>query len=716
MRLRSIKTGDIFRTSYHLPHLVHTAKTYPLPSPNGSTLIVYGHTNGIRVIWSGGRHLTGRSHQKPPQKPQTNGIDKDVVMILDSDEEEPQANAESSTPDEPEFDYDGDEFDPSDPSASIVQYLDLILGTAVYHMSFPPYPSNLSFLPSTLPPIASEQIIIVAACGDCKTRVITLPSTPPSAEKKRVEATRIKDRAVIGGAGIWGEHIMILNQGHGYREIATHTAVTLIPKDTTTLDDASQDKDQGDGHLRRTSDGKPSQSSDEIAPPNSNQGWNLLIASVTSGVTATLLVYCVSVESVLSSSRGGFQPSMGQLNPIQTQHLPSPLSKIYFNPSLNSTNRQSRLLLIDSRGCVRIYNCRTGASDAPPPSPTSQASGAGGTRSDGGAWSLTLYPGFTSSGQQTSRGSALNAGLTRRKHVVDAKWVLGGKSVIVLLSDGEWGVWDIEGAGPMAEKLGKMVKGFVPKGIRGGATTHWNLQGHLSSPTSASPTTEEAPRQSGIRSAFLLRTPRTRKVQEQSLFEGPTTEQPSNARGSITVQPANAHASQKDSHERVVFWLGDQIVVMPDLWSYWENQVARKVNGGLGNLLDPTTQSRLVRLERVVNPGEIISDMDIFPMRSRIESGNDTPNSSSTRNWRPNILLAKNHQLVVLVSPQPEAATEVTGRKRLESFQPRLLTGSEDLGLEEIDRSLAIIDSRRRPENGRARKKVAFATTSTTTI
>ena len=660
--------------------------------------------------------MTGRSHQKPPQKPQTNGIDRDVVMILDSDEEEPQANTVSFTPDEPEFEDEGDEFDPSDPSASVVQYLDLILGTAVHHMSFPPFPSNLSFLPSTLPPIASERIVMVAACNDYKTRIITLPSTPPSAEKKNVEATRIGNRAVTGGAGIWGEHIMILNQGPGYREIATHTAVTLVPRDMATAGNASEAKDQGEGHLRGSSDGEPLQSNDETAPPHSNRVWDLLIASVTSGVTAALLVYCVPIESVTSSSKGSSQPSMGQLNPIQAQHLPSPLSKIYFNPSFNSTNRQSRLLLIDSSGCVRIYNCRTGDSDAPPPSPTSQASGGGGTRSDGVSWSLTLYPGFASSGQQASRESALNAGLTRRKHVVDAKWVLGGKSVIVLLSDGEWGVWDIEGAGPMAEKVGKMVKGLVPNGIRGGAKTHWNLRGHLSSPTSASPTIEEAPRQNGIRSAFLLRTPRTRKVQEQSLFEGATTEQPGHARGSITVQPANAHASQKDSHETVVFWLGDQIVVMPDLWSYWENQVARKVNGGLGNLLDPATQSRLVRLDKAVNPGEIISDIDIFHMGSRTGSGNEAFDVSSARNWMPSILIAKNHQIVVLISARPQAATEVTGRKGPKNLQPRLLTGSEDLGLEEIDRSLAMIDDRRRPDNGRARRKVAFATTTTTTI
>ncbi|EDN03408.1 predicted protein [Histoplasma mississippiense (nom. inval.)] len=55
-----------------------------------------------------------------------------------------------------------------------------------------------------------------------------------------------------------------------------------------------------------------------------------------------------------------------------------------------------------------------------------------------GAWLITLSPEFCRN----------PVGIPQRKTVVDAAWVLGGKAIMVLLSDGSWGIWDPEGAGP----------------------------------------------------------------------------------------------------------------------------------------------------------------------------------------------------------------------------------------------------------------------------
>ena len=73
--------------SYETPHRIHDIAVYPFSSPNGSNIVIYGHDNGVRIIWRGGRPF--RPQSVPEDKSKTNGANADDVMVIDSDDETP---------------------------------------------------------------------------------------------------------------------------------------------------------------------------------------------------------------------------------------------------------------------------------------------------------------------------------------------------------------------------------------------------------------------------------------------------------------------------------------------------------------------------------------------------------------------------------------------------------------------------------------------------
>ncbi|KAI9853527.1 MAG: hypothetical protein M1830_006658, partial [Pleopsidium flavum] len=146
---------DLLQLTYELPHRIHTAKVYPVKSPNGSTIIVYGHEHGLRILWRGGRPLKSVAAvpEKEKEKPKVNGANKDVIMIIDSDDEEPAPKPTDTFKNTPTFEDEESEYDPSAPYLPIVQHLDLPLGAEIIHISFPHLPSESSRLMSASVPL-----------------------------------------------------------------------------------------------------------------------------------------------------------------------------------------------------------------------------------------------------------------------------------------------------------------------------------------------------------------------------------------------------------------------------------------------------------------------------------------------------------------------------------------------------------------------------------
>jgi hypothetical protein len=528
-------------SSYELPNRIHTAKVYPIKSSNGSSIIVYGHEQGVKIVWRGGRPF------KPPARPsaadhkKSNGADN--IISLDSDDEAPSAQAFQDTP---EFEEEEDELDDSRPYPETVQVLDLYFGTDVLHLSLLP----ASILGADGPKwrnlaVLKQKIVFTAACADNLVRLITLPITPPSPTSKARPSFRSNFVQANAGNGSWGETVRLLG---GHQKPADGVAMTL----------------------------DFAQNTPDNAKANSTSDANIVVASHSREMAGLLLLYRVPISS-----------ASPHFEPFQMVHLPSPAQSISFNPSL-SGQRSSHLLVAYTTGACRIYDFKLlirnqGSEDAVAENSMEQ-----------GTWLISLYPGFQSNKGDlpASQYIGAHAGFGR-KTIVDAKWVSGGKAIVVLLNDGEWGVWDIEGVGPGASQglLGR-------QSIKGGSLTEFGISGFIDGTAKS--------RSSGTQtsgSKFVPMTPGTRKSIEP--FSGKGSSGP--IRGQISVVEVPSSSPTNPAEDSIVFWLGESFSIIPSLTKHW---IANARKSTSGNPLNSTPGARATKLESINLQGERCSGID----------------------------------------------------------------------------------------------------------
>jgi hypothetical protein len=95
--MASFKMLTCLRSSYELPHRIHTAKAYPIKSSNGSSVIIYGHEQGVKIVWRGGRAFKLPADNTAAASKKSNGADN-AIVLLDSDDESPSAQAFQDAP------------------------------------------------------------------------------------------------------------------------------------------------------------------------------------------------------------------------------------------------------------------------------------------------------------------------------------------------------------------------------------------------------------------------------------------------------------------------------------------------------------------------------------------------------------------------------------------------------------------------------------------
>lgn len=141
--------------SYNLPHRIHAAHIYPVPAPNGSTLIIYGHERGVRVLWRGGRR-----RKVVAQAVHTNGT---------SDDEEDS----TKQPEQPhDAQYEAVE--------EVIQHLNIDLGSedkpkGALRVAVP------TIHPAAVPvKLLKTTAIVVVACTDGQIAVLSIPLSPPT--------------------------------------------------------------------------------------------------------------------------------------------------------------------------------------------------------------------------------------------------------------------------------------------------------------------------------------------------------------------------------------------------------------------------------------------------------------------------------------------------------------------------------------------------------
>ncbi|EPE26016.1 WD40 repeat-like protein [Glarea lozoyensis ATCC 20868] len=608
---RVTKNGRKVQLSYELPHRIHTVKVYPIKSPNDSIIILYGHENGVRIVWRGGRPFKEPS-ETPTTAEKTNGR-TNAVISLDSDDEGGPPKFE----DKPEFE-DEEDLDPSIQYPEILQTLDIHFGTPVLQLAT--LPSSVlkaegaswqAFQP------LQQKIIFAAGCADSSLKLVTLPTTPPSPISKDRSEFRISFTEAYAGKGNWGETVTSLT---GSRQASAGISLTARVENTS--------------------------SSSRSTP-------QIIVASHTPEVSGVLYMYKVSTKS-----------PEAHLQPFQKIYLSSPAKSIAFNPSLDG-QRSSHLLVADKKGACRIYDYAKLS--------TTSDEGTEGNVIQEGTWLLSLYTRFESpkSNQLTPRLIGSHTGFGR-KPIVDAKWVAAGRAVIVLLVDGEWGVWDIEGAGPGASKglLG-------PQGVKTGAISEYSLTGFIDA---ARKTQQSGPPQ--IPGKFIPSTPSASR--SLALFGSKANVE--TGHGEISVMDISSSVSKNILDESIVFWLGQTYTQIPNLSKYWRANAGKNADKPSGNALNNASGSVAVRLNHVNLQGERCSGIDQIPTTN---SG-DLPTE---------LIVLGEHRYIILSTPSISKQPKPRATSNNLALVARNSTTYGDLTVMDIDQELDKMEYRSSKRN-----------------
>lgn len=596
-------------------------------------------------------------------------------MIIDSDDEEPPPKSAQPYQDAPEIEDDEDEYDPTEPYRSIIQTLDLPLGTEVLHMSFPQVPPDFDPSTGSVAKILSQKLVIAAACSDCTIRVITLPLCPPSPASKARSELRNNISLGKAGIGMWGEQMVVIPSNLGHQSIPCGVSITFSAQGTNdaVLDDNGEDEEP-DSRARSTQRASSRGRSRSRSRQAGNGEWDLLVASHSWELSGILLIYRISISV---DEQGSSTLSADHIVPWRTKHLASPAASISFSSALFPSRRHMRLLVAEMSGAVRVYE------------PLATPSAADGE------WLVSLYPHFGNS----------PIGIPKRKKIIDSRWILGGKAIIVLLADGEWGIWDLENAGPKPKDQLGQSRGSSKSSLAEFAMGGWVGQAATSTlPKSSSGQTDS-------KSKLAPMTPHTRKVRQDALFSGPTSRSnPHGVRGGITVIPIGGHSSNsRADDETVLLWYENSIITIPSLITHWQNKVA-----GSGNLFGTGARGQVKEINNVNLGGELRNGVAIIPKHLNTKDTTSDP--------QLDILVTGETRLIIIAAPlpKPEPTSTLTHAEHPTVADQRLLARGE-LDVGGMERILASMASgitnpggsqrRRQGTNGTAAKrKVGFLT------
>lgn len=355
--------------------------------------------------------------------------------------------------------------------------------------------------------------------------------------------------------------------------------------------------------------------------------------------------------------------------------LPCQVKSISFNPATSSVKRASYLLVADVAGVVRVYDYSS--------TNETQSSSIQRPTSREGSWQLSLYAGFQpAQGERPSIASATSQVSFGRKPIVDAQWVLDGNAIMVLLADGEWGIWDVEGAAPGVPKT---LLGH--KGIKGGAKTAFSISGWIEGATPKS-STNRGTFDTSTTSKFAPMTPGTRKTIEPHLFKE-RNHVAAMARGQISVIRLPAPSATATVDESVAVWFEDSYVVIPSLTAYWQAQTRRTI-GGSGSLFGGVPGSRMNRIEGVSLRGEQCSGI----------AQNVIGEASRNSGPRLELLITGEHRFIVLLDERRGSSLPL--RVQATSQESQLRPGELDVG--DIEKALAQMGN----SNGKAKRNVGF--------
>jgi hypothetical protein len=455
-------------------------------------------------------------------------------MIIDSDDDDNDASAPAAFVDKPEFEDENVEDTSGYPE--VIQSLDLAFGTDILHVAVPPIAPRFTGEQPNGADVLSEMMVFAVTSAKGSVSMVTLPLTPPSHEAIAREELRANLLAGAAGQGKWGETLIQLV---GQKKCPDGIAITLLPRGAS-----SSDRNKSPARL-------------------GGSAVRAIVAVHGKDASGTLRLWDVPINTTSDSP---------PIEPFQTEYLPSPLASVAFNP-LHS----SQLLAVASPHAVRVFDYSI--------SPIPQDDISEGPWPSHGSWLLSLYPPFARAA--TSPCS--------RKPVVGAQWISHGRAILVLLADGQWGIWDVEGAGPLGNDAGGSMFSKQNTGVRGAALTAFCASGHLEG---TSPLRNPGSQKSSF-GANDFNSVGRRDSLASMMNGGP--ERLAAVKGGVEVVQLPSVRGSAPMEESAVLWMGgnDNIVcVIPVVAKFWDAQVRRSAGGGV-NLFSGAQPSRMVRLEEL---------------------------------------------------------------------------------------------------------------------
>lgn len=578
------------------------------------------------MVWRGGRPFKQETTSEPRQpEPKSSGANNDVIMISDSDE---GASGKGELfEDNANFEEDKAEYDPSEPYEPIVQTLDLPLGIEVLHLSFPHFPPELHR--STLPALLSQKFVCAVACSDFSIRILSLPLAPPSPQSKSMPRLKKTLFNMVAGQSLFGEQMVILSSGTTHQSIPKGVSISMTASSPEYADDVDMEYDETSSNnkaLSRQTSRSRSQSRKQDQP------WDLLVASHSADLSGLLLVHRIPLVEEGSSI------STESHIPWRTQRLASPATKVEFNSSLYPASRHSRLLITETKGVVRIFDCLPRSRGAQ------------------GSWLLSLYTGF----------DTMTNSVPRRKAILDANFVLGGKSILVLLADSKWGIWDIENGGPKPADGAKTSQNF----------TEFALDGWVGDSLKSKPLLKSTSTKTDSRSKLAPMTPSTRRMRQDALFTGPASQSDGPARGGLFVCPIHDAPNTRPDDESILLWHGSSIVIIPSLTTHWQSKAR-----GSGNLFGTGARGEPRTITNIQLGGEACSEVGLFPF-SKTKLEHTTKQAE--------ILVTGERRLLIVSPPlaKPSAPAAAAPRPLVSRIDKERLA-EETLDIHGIDRFLA---------------------------
>ena len=627
-------------SSYSQARRIYTARPYPLSAPNGSTIILIGNENGLEVLWRGGRPIKDQSKKRSWKD---DGTLNHENLLESEDDADSDTTGERASHGENEEGFD-----------SIIQSINLSFGTAVLHVAFPFIPVDTSqHNAQFLPVLFSDHLVAVLICSDSSVRLLTLPLAPPSRLRKSTSNAVRNSTLTDDKKGPYGEQVVVISGGNNHQSVPRSASLTLAPSsarpdsDLELTDDGIQSRRNASTDHRRLASGTRSRS----RSVGSGHGWDLLVASSSSDLSGLLLIHRVP----LSPDGSLMHATATDCNvPWSIRNLSSPATSLSFNPSLPGDERNCRLLIAEKKGMVRIVSCLD-------PSTSDQCS-----------FLTSLYPGLQS--PTTGQGS--------RRHVLDAQWVLGGKAVLVLLADGEWGLWDLEGHGSKVHSGTK-----APQILTLGALFTFAISGYVNDrPNNFEPDNVNSKNKKSSKPGILApTTPGTRRMRQESLFSGPLHQVGGPNHGGLSIVRGQASNA---ADEAVLLWHNDNVVLIPSLRTYWANKTK-----GSANLFGNGTKAEARNLSKVSLRGERRTDVALCP--------------ATEQNSEYIVLVAGESRFVLVQDLSRDAQT--TLRRPPSPLSNQMLLDQGDLDLDGMDRVLSTMTEKKQtskfPANGVHRKK-----------